>query len=1021
LDQAANRVAAALFDAGGITGDRVAICMAHDAPLMAAALAIAKSGMTGVVLSPGDPLPRLRQLVMDAEPTILLADSAHKEVGRALIRNGSRLLVHEDIEAGGNPDFPDLEIPTDSTAFLTFTSGSSGRPKGVMKSHRHLVHNARRQLPGMGLRPGDRLAVIASLGGGLGLSLYWCGLLAGATVCPFPLMSRGFAGFKRWLDETRVSVLVCSSSVFRSFAQILSPGDHLPHVRLVRLASERATSSDFELFREWFREDCTLLHTLSSSEAGNITAMRWTKQDVPGEGPLPVGRAVEGVSLALVDESGREVPDGEVGEIQVRSRYMASGYWKNQTLTDRCFRAIPDGDGEWEFRGGDLARINEAGDLVYAGRRDSRVKVHGLLVEPAEIEDVLHAQELVERAVVLPRSEGEDAVALLAHVVLRRPCADADDRLRRAVREALPAAMVPSGFVFHEQLPVTPHGKVDRARLDATEPLPTTRSQAPVTRTEQVLAGLWSEALGGRVVGRTDDLFRLGADSLSVAVVAARLPEALGISLAFRAFVDHPTLDALAREIERLRQGGMSAPGPAVAAQAAFLPASFQQESCYRYCADPEAASGYSMSSWYDIHGGLDARLLGASLDEIVRRHEIFRTSLRESPQGLEQVIHPPAPVGLETLDLRRCSNPQHEAERVFRREAARVFDVRAGPFLRFVLLRLGEEHHRLLRMNSHINSDGWTWVVFLRELGVIYESLVKGSSHGLPEPRQYADYALWQRKFWRCGSEARARAVEQRRRELAGGFPLVALPFQRGQPHAEAKAADGHVTGDVPPEVSKRMDELARRVGAWPYVTWLGLLAAQLSSSTGEREMLLGSYISDRAVDAAMDMLGFLAHLTAIRLEGTPAMSFLEWIAEAQRAVDGGQACVGLPHEEVAADLLSLGEEVPNVRMIFRQVLQPPVLRCSGIVFDPAETWGFANSPSAIPWGFTMCFIHDACGNRCAAHFDPRLYDPRQVRRFVGEYVRLLDRASLAPGAPLSSLVADGGGGWLHRLFRRG
>jgi amino acid adenylation domain-containing protein len=547
LNATANRLAHALIARGGAAGDRVALLMRHDAPLIAAMLAVLKTGGIVVVLNPTDPPARLKQIHGEAEPAAMVTDSTHHELAVQIVENNQRIVRFEECGAGPAHD-PEIKVAPDAVAFILFTSGSTGRPKGVMQTHRNVIHNVFRLSCGMRLQPEDRIALLASPSGGQGLGTTWCALLNGAALCPFPMVESGVNGLADWVKKNTITISVSSASIFRRFVRTLEDGESFPTVRLVRFGSEPATAEDFAAFRKYFTAGCVLLNTFSSSETGNVTQRCFSPNDRVAPGRLPVGQPVAGMAILLLDESGREVRNGDVGEIVVRSRYLSPGYWRNPSLTAGGFSKSGGLDGVRAFHSGDLGRLTADGEFMFMGRKDARVKVHGWRIEVSEIEDMLVHQPEVEGAVVGTFEAPGNDIQLVAHVVLRAGRNCTPETLRHILRSALPGHMVPASFVFLEKFPLTPHGKIDRQALPppAGARTPLRRRARPRDIIESQLARIWQSVLGVSQIGWQDDFFDLGGTSIQSAEVLARIEELFGASLSPSTLVEHSTLERLA-------------------------------------------------------------------------------------------------------------------------------------------------------------------------------------------------------------------------------------------------------------------------------------------------------------------------------------------------------------------------------------------------------------------------------------------------------------------------------------------
>ena len=347
--------------------------MSHDAPLVAAVLGILKVGSIVVALDPHDPVFRHKMTLADAEPCIIVTDPQNKELASQYAHPACRILEFESETAIGSVQNPSIEIAPDQTAFITYTSGTTGRPKGVIRPHRQLRKLSEDTSEAMQYTEYDRVPLFAMISAGQGLNGLWATLLHGATLCPFSAKTRGIAGLADWIFSRELTVYVSSASLFRTLAKTIDEGLIFTNVRAVMLLGETVTAGDFQTFRRHFPRTTTLVHTLSSTETGNIAWGRWRHDDNVPPGILPVGHFSRGTDIVLVNEDHRPVERGEVGDIVVTSRYLADGYWRDPELTAKRFST--DINGTRVLRTGDRGRINASGLLEYCGRIDDRIRI----------------------------------------------------------------------------------------------------------------------------------------------------------------------------------------------------------------------------------------------------------------------------------------------------------------------------------------------------------------------------------------------------------------------------------------------------------------------------------------------------------------------------------------------------------------------------------------------------------------------------------------------------------------------
>jgi amino acid adenylation domain-containing protein len=526
LNETANRLGHRLIACGVASGDRVAILMSHDAPLVAAVLGILKAGAIVVALDPADPVSHLKALIEDAEPNVIVTDVQNQTLAAEFGHLGCSVLNFESEIAMGPVQNPSIEIPPEQTAFLTYTSGTTGRPKGVMQTHRQLRRAAAAHTEAMQYTENDRIPLFAMVSTGQGSVGLWWILLNGAMLCPFSLKARGVSGLVDWIIVRGLTVYVSSASIFRTLVKTIDDRLVFANVRAVRLASEAVTADDFRAFRQHFPPTSTFVHTLSSSETSNIAWSRWTQADNIPEGSLPVGHFSRDMNVLLLGDDGQPVARGEVGEIVVKSRYLAKGYWRDPELTAERFSADLDGNGTRLVRTGDQGRINADGLLEFCGRKDDRIKIRGNRIELLAIERALEGLPGIDRvAVVAIARDDNHEPALVAFVVKKSGASWTAPRLRHAARAKLPLHMMPSRIVFLNSVPYNRGNKIDRDALRRYL-LPTreeSKSEQPQTEAEMLIANIWMEIFDLPDISRDDDFFSLGGDSLSAAIVASEI------------------------------------------------------------------------------------------------------------------------------------------------------------------------------------------------------------------------------------------------------------------------------------------------------------------------------------------------------------------------------------------------------------------------------------------------------------------------------------------------------------------
>ena len=556
LDQRSKALAIQILDRLGEKSEPVALLMEHDAMLIAAILAVLKTGKIYLSLDPGDSIERLAAMLADSCARLLIADQKNADMASSLAAEQLPILViaSDFKEPSTDTNFPEASPKTG--ARLMYTSGSTGMPKGVWQNHRGIVHDADVYSEMIQLGPEDRLSLLTSCSfAAAGIPLF-AALLNGATLCLFHVRSQGVERLVIWLRERGITIYDSVPTIFRHLARVTGDNGIFGGLRLVRLGGEPVLRHDVEVFRQRFSEDCRLMNVLASTETGFISASIIERHTVLTQGRVPVGRAVRDVEVFLVDEQGRQVENGCVGRIAVRSAYLRQGYWRRPDETLEKFRVDPGALDTRIFITNDLGRWDEEGNLIHLGRGDNQLKSRGLWLNPAEIESVLVRIPGVCEAAAVVSDRGEGRTALTAFLSWKTDPWP-EESLRLEVQKQLPPHSVPNRFLTLKELPLLVSGKIDRVTLGrrATELMRSGNSEAdPDDVLELQLVRIWEKVLAVESVSTTDDFFALGGDSLAAATMLAAVEKFFEVDLPVSILLETPTIQKLA---DVIRAGGL--------------------------------------------------------------------------------------------------------------------------------------------------------------------------------------------------------------------------------------------------------------------------------------------------------------------------------------------------------------------------------------------------------------------------------------------------------------------------------
>ncbi len=559
LNETANRVARNILAMQGTGPEPVALLFENGVEAIAAILGALKAGKCYVPLDPSFPRGRIASILEDSGTRLVVTNGRNLRAASEMIRGGSHLLDVDTIDSSVSKDNPCIPLSPTAFACIIYTSGSTGQPKGVIQTHGCLLHWAMIHTNTLHITPDDRLTLLHSWSVASCIHHLFGSLLNGASLFPFdPRLGSG-ERLANWIMQEQVTLYHSVPMVFRRMAAALMDEEKFPHLRAINLSGAPITKTDVDLYKRHIPSACILLHMIGTTETGWIRHYFIDKATRIVGSAVPIGYAVRDTDVVLCDDRGCEVGFGQVGEMAVKSRYLASGYWGKPALTEARFLPCPNGGDRRIYLTGDLGRMEADGCLFHLGRKDFQAKVRGYRVEIREVEIALLEHPAVQEAAVVGRMDPSGDTQLVAYFVPTGRHALTVTEVRSLLKEKLPEYMVPSTFVILDSLPLTPTGKVDRLALPAPSrmrPELDARFVAPRTPVEATLCAIWGEVLGLDEVGVHDPFLELGGNSLAASRVITRIIETFGTDLPLGTLFEAPTVAELAAAIvESLEQG----------------------------------------------------------------------------------------------------------------------------------------------------------------------------------------------------------------------------------------------------------------------------------------------------------------------------------------------------------------------------------------------------------------------------------------------------------------------------------
>ncbi|HEX9937546.1 MAG TPA: amino acid adenylation domain-containing protein, partial [Longimicrobium sp.] len=996
LDARANRLARVLRRHGVGPETRVGLCAERGPDLVVSILAILKAGGAYVPLDPAYPRERLAHMLADSGAALVLAEP---HLADALPAEAAPVVTLDSAlaEAQGESGEPvDGWSAPDAVAYVVYTSGSTGVPKGVMVPHRAVVRLVK-QAGYCDFGAAEVFALLAPVAFDASTLELWGPLLNGAALAVFPPHAPSLDELGRFVRQHGVTTLWLSAGLFHQAAEadvslfsplrrLLAGGDVVSpgHVRRVLEANPGLVFVNG--YGPTENTTFTCCHVVSSA-------------DEVGD-PLPVGRPIANTRVYVLDDGLRPLSVGLPGELYAGGDGVARGYQGRPALTAAAF--VPDPfsatPGARLYRTGDRARWRADGTIEFLGRVDTQVKIRGFRVEPGEVEAALRAHPAVREAAVIPGDDAAGGRRLVAYVA-----GDTDaDALRTHLRATLPEHMVPGAFVVMDALPLTPNGKVDRRALPGPELASAESYAAPATEAEEVLAGVWAGVLGVERVGRGDDFFALGGHSLLAVRLVSRVREVFGVELPVRALFEAPTVAELAARIETLRRAGAPPLPPIVPVErGGALPLSFAQERLWFLDRMEPGSAFYNVPAARRLSGAVDVQALEQALALVVRRHEALRTVFPERDGAPVQVVEPFAGFTLPMDDLSAHPDIEAEVERRVAEEVLRPFDLAAGPLFRARLLRLGDREHVLLLTLHHVVSDGWSLGVLFREIATAYAAYADGREPSLPDlPVQYADYAIWQRA--QLAGEALERPLAYWRERLAGAPARLELPTDHPRP-AEQRFEGAVERMQLPAGVLDRLRALGQGEGATLFMVLLGAFQALLAKYAATDDVVVGSAVAGRTRGETEALIGLFINTLVLRTDLSGDPEFRQVLRRVRETVLGAQEHQEVPFERLVEELRperSLGHAP-----LFQVMFGVDDADASRLELPGVETGRVGVDFPFAKFDLSLALAADGDVLHAALEYATALFDRATAARMLAHLAHLLEQVTERPDARPSEL----------------
>lgn len=1020
LNQQANQLAHFLQQQGVQPETLVGVCFDRSAELLVSLLAVLKAGGAYVPLDPAYPPERLAFMLADSNAKVLLTQGTLEGwIDNLPATNLKIVRLDQDREAIAQRSLENLSssVQPSHLAYVIYTSGSTGRTKGVEIQHDSLVNAYFAWESAYSLRCLRAHLQMASVSFDVFTGDWVRSLCSGGrlVLCP-----------RNWLlDPENLYALMQQEQVDSAeFVPVVLRGlldyletsqQRLDFMRLLVCGSDRWYVSEYERIRRLGSAETRIINSFGLTEATIDSSYFEAADDVnlPTDALVPIGRPFTNTTLYILDAHLQPVPCGIPGELYVGGDGLARGYRQRPDLTADRFIPHPFSvrRGDRLYKTGDLARYLPEGQIELLGRIDHQVKLRGVRIELEEIEAVLSQHPALHTAVVTVQEDCTGQPQLVAYARSVQQPVPTYPALRQFLRSHLPAAMIPSVFVWLEAFPTTPNGKINRQALPAPDfsPQETAPVNAPPqTPTETRVAQVWGEVLGLMSMGIHDNFFDLGGHSLRATQVISRIRQTFDLDLPLRTLFECPTIASLAIAIETAQASIEPENSPQLqpVPRNRDLPLSFaQQRLWFMHQLQPHSAA-YHLFEAVRLTGLLQIAALEQSFSALMQRHEALRTTFLEVNGQPIQQIHPPQPFTLNCVDLR--SHPESDREAIAltlaKQETQRPFNLGCDRLWRVTLFQLADQDHLLLLTLHHIISDAWSMGVLLRDVTTYYQHFSPPSllfpSPPPPLPLQYADFALWQRQ-WLQGDRLQAH-LNYWRQHLGGELPVLNLPtdFSRPQTPSFQGATQSF---RLSARLTQALRSLSRQADATLFMTLLATFQTLLYRYTQQEDLLVGTDVANRTRQETEGLIGFFVNLLVLRTDLSGNPTFRSLLQRVRSVTLGAYAHQDLPFDKLVEALQPQRQrdQTPLFQVLFvMQNVPMPEPELAGLRLSPLA---IANDTAKFELAL---FMRETESELIGTwNYRTELFEAETIARISRQFVTLLENLVQQPDARLDAI----------------
>ena len=1013
IEERSNQLAQYLCLSGIGPESLVAICVERSELILVSLLGVLKCGGAYLPIDPEYPKDRIEFMLKDSQPSVILTQE--RLLDQLSFNDFKYILLDRDKDQINKQQVIRVEksVQSDNMAYVIYTSGSTGKPKGVILQHKGLVNLVLGQTSAFGVEYHDRVFQFASFSFDAAVSEIFMALAVGATLCiTIQSVMTSPKELSKIINNEKISVITLPPSLLN----ILEPGD-LPGVRILISAGEACPK---EVGRKWC-QGRKMFNAYGPTET-TIGPTYYPVMNISEDSKtIPIGKPIQNMKVYVLDGNQIPLPIGIPGELYIGGVGVGREYLNRKELTAEKFLPNPfiKGHNSRIYRTGDRVRWLRDGNLEFLGRMDEQVKIRGLRIELGEIESDISLYPGISQSVVIVREKLTIGKQLVGFIKASDKEKIDISHLRSFLKDKLPDYMVPSAYIFLDNFPLTPNGKIDKKALillsDKNEQLQLSNQfESPRTPEEEIIVDVYSEVLGIERIGIRDNFFELGGHSLLATQVISRLSNIFEIEIPLRMIFEFPEPAILSSQIKELNSSSFANKTISIKPQKRTFdnnanivsPLSFaQQRLWFLEQFDPDNRS-YNLPVSVRINGELDYNALLESINFLVKRHESLRTKFVTSLDGVgEQIVLPELNLPLEKISMEQfpLNSREAEARKLVQILIQNSFNLSEGPLIRFYVLTLTPNENVLLITMHHIISDGWSLNILVQELFDFYFAFHKQDLDYLENyPSlliQYVDFSIWQREWF---SDQRLEAEflywEVKLKDLP---PFLNLPIDRTRPAMQTFS--GKTIGfEIPALTSEKVHSYSIQIGVTPFMTLMSVFELLLFRYTGQEDFAIGTPIANRNYVELEGLIGFFVNTLIIRSDIPNTKSFSELVNYVRDTLLGAFSHQEIPFE-MLVDRLQVDRNIshsPVFQVVFTMQSNPQVnnLTASKELFIQS----FEADLAISKYDLTFSIFDSQERITGSIEYNTSLFDDYRIQLMAGHFLNLIEDVLSRPNEKL-------------------